>query len=73
MDVPEQCVICFFQQVIATVVKERNAKVIASLRWEDAGHPIYEIEMDGRRLAFVHPGVGAPMAAGILGNGCARI
>jgi len=73
MDVPEQCVICFFQQVIATVVKEHNAKVIASLRWEDAGHPIYEIEMDGRRVAFAsrrgrtdgggHPGR----------NDCARI
>jgi len=66
MDVPEQCVICFFQEVIATVVKERNASVITSHRWEDAAHPVYEIEIDGKRLAFVHPGVGAPMAAGIL-------
>jgi uridine phosphorylase len=43
MEVPEQCVICFFQEVIAKVVKEHNAKVIASLRWEDAEHPIYEM------------------------------
>lgn len=66
IDAPEHCVICFFQEAIARVVRERNAKVIASHRWEDAGHPIYETEMDGKRLAFVHPGVGAPMAAGIL-------
>jgi len=65
-DVPEHCVICFFQEVIARVVKEREARVIASHRWEDAAHPIYEMDVHGRRLAFVHPGVGAPMAAAIL-------
>jgi uridine phosphorylase len=62
IDAPEHCVICFFQEVIARVRDERNAKVIASHRWEDAAHPIYEIEVDGYRLAFVHPGVGSPMA-----------
>ncbi len=66
IDAPEHCVICFFQEVIARVVKESNARVIASHRWEDAPHPVYEIEMSGKRLAFVHPGIGAPMAAGIL-------
>ena len=66
LDVPEHCVICFFQEVIARVVKEREARVIASHRWEDAAHPVYEIDVDGKRLAFVHPGVGALMAAGIL-------
>jgi uridine phosphorylase len=66
MDAPEHCVICFFQEVIAKVARECGAKVIASQQWEDAAHPIYEIEMDGKRLAFVHPGVGGPMAAGIL-------
>jgi uridine phosphorylase len=66
IDVPEHCVICFFQEVIAKVAKESSARVIASHRWEDAHHPVFEIELNGKRLAFVHPGVGAPMAAGIL-------
>ena len=35
-------------------------------RWEDGDHPIYEIDRHGRRLAFFHPGVGAPIAAGLL-------
>jgi uridine phosphorylase len=65
-DVPEHCVICFFKEVLARVVQARDAKVIASQRWEDAEHPLYEIELNGKRLAFIHPGVGAPMAAGIL-------
>jgi uridine phosphorylase len=66
LDVPEHCVICFFREVIAKVVQERSARVITSHRWEDADHTVYEIELDGRRLGLVHPGVGAPMAAGIL-------
>lgn len=63
---PEHCVFCFFQEVIAKVCQDRNAKVIAELKWEDAIHPLYEIEVDGKRLAILHPGVGAPMAAGLL-------
>lgn len=35
-------------------------------RWEDGEHPIYEIEHQGKRLAFFHPGVGAPITAGLL-------
>jgi uridine phosphorylase len=29
-------------------------------------HPIYEIEFEGRRIAFFHPGIGAPIASGML-------
>ena len=29
-------------------------------RWEDDPHPIYEIAFQNRRLAFFHPGIGAP-------------
>jgi len=63
---PEHCVICFFQEVVTQVRDERQAQVIAHHRWEDGPHPVYEINLDGKRLAFVHPGVGGPMAAGIL-------
>jgi uridine phosphorylase len=66
IDAPEHGVFCFFQEVVAKVVEERAARLIASQRWEDALHPIYEINVDGQRLAFAHPGVGAPMAAGML-------
>jgi uridine phosphorylase len=66
VDAPEHMVFCFFQEVITKVVQERAARLIASQDWEDAPHPIYEINVDGQRLAFAHPGVGAPMVAGIL-------
>jgi uridine phosphorylase len=65
-DMPAHCVVCFFQDVMAQVVAERQAKVIVDSRWEDGPHPIYEIAYHDRRLAFFHPGVGGPIAAGLL-------
>jgi uridine phosphorylase len=65
-DVPEHCVICFFGEVIEKVVAQKNARVVVSNKWEDGPHPIYEIEHQERRLAFFHPGVGAPMAAALF-------
>jgi len=65
-DVPEHCVISFFREVNEKVIAEKEAKVVVPNRWEDGPHPIYEIEHLGKRLAFFHPGVGAPLAAGLL-------
>lgn len=65
-DVPEHCVISFFQEVNEKIVTEKQAKVLVPNRWEDGEHPVYEIEHRSRRLAFFHPGVGAPIAAGLF-------
>lgn len=65
-DAPECCVISFFWEVNKKVSEEKQAKIIMSNHWEDGGHPLYEIEHLGQRLAFFHPGVGAPVAAGLL-------
>ena len=64
--VPEHCVICFFKDVIDDVVSQHQAAIVFRNQWEDGPHPIYEIEYTGRRLAFLHPGVGAALAAGLL-------
>jgi uridine phosphorylase len=65
-DLPEHGVICFFKEVIDKVVAENDAKIVVENRWEDGPHPIYEISYKGQRLAFFHPGVGAPVSAGLL-------
>ena len=66
MDIPEHAVACFFQDVITKLVQEHQAKVIRHLKSEIGPHPIYELDVDGKRLAVFHPGVGAPLAAGVL-------
>jgi len=76
IDAPEACVLCFFLEVIEKVARERDAKVIMKRPWEDGDHLVYEIEHQGKRLAFAQPGVGAPPAAATLEElhaaGCQR-
>ena len=75
-DVPAHCVICFFKEVIDQVVSEHAARVLLEHHWEDGPHPLYEIELDGKRLAFYHPGIGGPLSAGlmedIIARGCCK-
>ena len=66
LDGVEFCVLCFFKEVIEKVVIEKKAKIVTTLRSEIGDHPIYEIEYKGKRVAFFHPCVGAPIAAGLM-------
>ncbi len=75
-DVPECAVLCFFRDVIDTVAREHQATTPAHVTSEAGRWPLYEIDVDGRRLAFAQPGVGAPLGAGVLEEliayGCKR-
>ena len=64
-EVPQHCVMCFFQDVIAEICAV-DGRIVAVSKSEFGTHPMYEIEFAGERLAVVHPGIGAPMAAAIL-------
>jgi uridine phosphorylase len=72
LDVPQHCVICFFKEVLDKIAAERSARILATHHWEDGKHCLYEIEHRGQRLAFIHPGVGGPLAAGILEDAIAH-
>jgi len=65
-DVSEHCIICFFAEVIEQIVAEQNARIVTGSKSEVGFHPLYEIDFNGKRLAFFHPGIGAPLAAGLL-------
>jgi uridine phosphorylase len=71
---PEHCVLCFFQEVIGKICPEDQC--IHHLGSEMGKNPIFVLEIEGKRLAVVHPGVGAPLAAGFLeeliGHGCRK-
>ncbi len=70
--VPERCVVCFFQDVIAELRQAYHAREIDNMVSEIGTHPLYEIEHRGQKLAFFHPGVGAPLAAALLEEVIAR-
>jgi uridine phosphorylase len=65
-DLAECCVLCFFQEVISGLVEKKQAHVVDTRRSEMGAHLVYEAEFEGRRLTVLHPGVGAPLAAGLL-------
>lgn len=66
IDMPEHVVVCFFQDVITQLSQQETFSVIYHLRSEVGKHPIYQVVVDGKKLAVVHPGMGGPMAAMIL-------
>ena len=66
INMPEHAVACFFQDVFTKLVANHEAKIITHLVSEIGKLPVYEIALNGQRLAVFHPGVGAPLAAGAL-------
>lgn len=68
-DLPEHCVICFFNDVLHALHAGDviASEVIHHLISEIGQNPVYVItQQDGQRFAAIHPGVGAPLAAGFL-------
>jgi uridine phosphorylase len=72
IDIPPHAVLCFFQDVIEKIVAEHDGREIDHVVSEIGRNPIYELDLQGQRLAVVHPGVGAPLAAGFLEELIAR-
>jgi len=65
-DVPAACVVTFFGDSVQRLRDSGRATVLAENAWEDGPHPLLETEHEGQRLAVLHSGVGAPLAAGLL-------
>jgi uridine phosphorylase len=70
MDIPERCVICFFRDVIDGLLEAGKVKQIAESHSEMATHPVYVLT--DQPIALFHPGVGAPLAVGLLEETIAR-
>jgi len=69
---PKHCVLCFFQDVIDDLVQNAGAREIDNAFSEVGRHPVYEVEIGGKRLAVAHPRTGAAMAAAMLDRCIAR-
>jgi uridine phosphorylase len=65
-DIPTHAVVCFFQDVINDLLHEEKLEHFADLRSEMGNHPLYLYKTAERTLLLFHPGVGAPLAVGLL-------
>ncbi len=66
IDISRHCVLCFFQDVITTLREEGRLRLAHNLGSEMGPNPVYEMDVDGRAVALMHPGVGAPLAGAFL-------
>lgn len=66
IDIPEQVVICFYEEIIKKLLKEGKLKEIYNLHSQMGKHPIYELEFNKRKVVVFHPGVGAPLGVGLM-------
>lgn len=64
--VPEHAVICFFQDVIDRLKEEGKLVQIFALKSEIGEHPLYQWTENGQNVLVFHPGIGAPLAVGLL-------
>jgi uridine phosphorylase len=65
-DLPQHVVLCFFRDAITKFVEELGGREIGRLASEMGSHPVFEVQLDGRRVAVALAGVGAPLAAAWL-------
>ena len=74
---PSCAVLCFFQEVLEDAAARGAARPVGRLMSEIGPNPLYVIDVDDHPVLVVHPGVGAPLAAGMLEEvialGCERI
>jgi len=66
IDIPENVVICFFNDVIERLKSEGKLKLFTNLKSEMGLHPVYEMQYENKRVALFHPGIGAPLSAGMM-------
>lgn len=66
IDMPEHVVLCFFNDVIERLRCEGKLRRIHNLKSEMGLHPIYEMEYADKPVVVLHPGIGAPLAAGMM-------
>jgi uridine phosphorylase len=72
LDVPQHCVITFFKEVLDQLHARGKATILTTHHWADTDRHLYELAFQGKRIAAIHPGVGASLTCGILEEIIAR-
>ena len=63
---PERGVLCFFQDVLKALARQKRLRKITNFSSEMGLNPVYVLEDDGEPVFVMQPGIGAPLGAGFL-------
>jgi uridine phosphorylase len=66
LDVPVHCVLCFSYDLIEKLNNDGKLKHLTDLHSCMGLHPVYEINLNNKRIALFHPGIGASLVAGLF-------
>ena len=66
VEIPPVAVLCFFNELLEQLCEEGTLTTKYVLRSEIGRNPVYEYATEHGAVAVVHPGVGAPLAAGFV-------
>jgi uridine phosphorylase len=66
IDFPRCVVLCFFREVVESIAARPDAQEVASFAWEHGRHPLIQFTHNGQRVGVLQPGVGAPLAVGLM-------
>ncbi len=67
IDMPDRCVVCFFQEVIDKLNKENRLQKLADIETEMGKLPVYKLELaNGKEITVFQPGIGDPLSAGMV-------
>ena len=66
VNAPHRAVICFFADILAGLVNDGRLELLSNLRSEIGMHPLYIYKQNDHEILVFHPGVGAPLAVGLL-------
>jgi uridine phosphorylase len=65
-DVAPVAVLCFFNELLEQLARDGLLEIKYELRSEIGRNPVYEFVTDEGPVSVMHPGVGAPLAAGYV-------
>jgi uridine phosphorylase len=65
-EIPPVAVLCFFNELLDQLAADGVLEVKYELRSEIGRNPVYEFLTDEGPVSVMHPGVGAPLAAGFV-------
>lgn len=71
LDLPRVAVLCFFNELLGRLAQAGELTEVYELRSEIGRNPVYRYDVAGTPVIVVHPGLGAPMAAGVTEELCA--
>lgn len=63
---PDKAILCYFNDAICKLLKSYKSEKVKDLYTTMGEHPVYLVDYNGNQIIIMHPGIGAPLAAGLM-------